>query len=145
MFELYERSIAKLELNQVLSQLSECAGSALGKSACLELCPTSDVEDVRTLLLQTTAALDLVALKGNLNFSGVCDVTASLERAERGGSLQPKELLEIAGVLRCTRNVKAYTEDDEQKTVLDNYFQVLVPNKFLEEKIYNSCPREIWT
>ncbi len=142
MFELYERSIAKLELNQVLAQLSECAGSKLGKEACVKLMPTSDVEDVRVLLAQTTAASDLTTLKGNLNFSGVCDVTTALERAERGGSLQPKELLEIAGVLRCTRNVKAYTEDDEQKTVLDDYFCVLVPNKFLEEKIYNSILSE---
>ena len=33
MFELYERSVAKLELNQVLSQLADCAGSELGKKA----------------------------------------------------------------------------------------------------------------
>ena len=142
MSELYARSIAKLELNQVLSQLSDCAGSVLGKAACLNLKPTSDAEDVRVLLAQTTAASDLVTLKGNLNFSGVCDVAASLERAERGGSLQPKELLEIAGILRCTRNVKAYTEDDIQKTILDDFFQVLVPNKFLEERIYNSILSE---
>ena len=142
MFELYERSIVKLELNQVLSQLSDCAGSSLGKAACLNLKPTSDVEDVRALLAQTTAASDLTTIKGNLNFSGVCDVTASLERAERGGCLQPKELLEIAGVLRCTRTVKAYTEDDEQKTVLSELFGILVPNKFLEEKIYSSILSE---
>ncbi len=142
MFELYERSIAKLELNQVLSQLSDCAGSALGKNACLNLEPTSDLEDVRALLAQTTAASNLTTLKGNLNFAGVCDVTASLERAERGGSLQPKELLEIAGVLRCTRNVKAYTAGDEQKTVLSELFDILVPNKFLEERIYNSILSE---
>ena len=142
MFELYERSIVKLELNQVLSQLSDCAGSTLGRAACLALKPTSDLEDVRAMLDQTTAASDLITAKGNLNFAGVCNVTASLERAERGGCLQPKELLEIAGVLRCARNVKAYTEDDEQKTVLSDLFQILVPNKFLEERIFSSILSE---
>lgn len=142
MFELYDRSIVKLELNQVLSQLSDCAGSILGKAACLALNPTSDLEDVRAMLDQTTAASELMTAKGNLNFAGICDVSASLERAERGGCLQPKELLEIAGVLRCARNVKAYTEDDVQKTVLDELFRILVPNKFLEERIFNSILSE---
>ena len=142
MFELYERSVAKLELNQVLCLLADCAGSELGKEACLNLIPSSDVADVCALLDQTTAASDLTTLKGNLNFSGVCDVTSSLDRAERGGSLHPKELLDIAGVLRCTRNAKAYTEDDEKKTVLSELFQILIPNKFLEEKIYSSILSE---
>ena len=46
MSELYEKSLVKLELDQVLALLSECAGSAGGKEACLALRPTSDLEDV---------------------------------------------------------------------------------------------------
>lgn len=142
MSELYQRSITKLELKQVLNQLADCASSTLGKNACLNLTPTSDLEEVHTLLNETTAAVDLSTQKGNLNFAGVCDVTASLERTDRGGCLQPKELLEIAGVLRCARNVKAYTENGEEKTVLSELFQVLAPNKFLEERIFNAILSE---
>ncbi len=142
MYELYERSIAKLELNQVLSQLADCAGSALGKRACLNLMPSSDLEEVQSLLAETTAASELSTLKGNLNFNGVCDVSPSLERAERGGSLQPKELLEIAGVLRCARSVKSYIHEDDSKTILDNLFQVLTPNKYLEERVFNAILSE---
>ena len=35
MSTLYEKSFTKLELDQVLVQLAECASSALGKQACL--------------------------------------------------------------------------------------------------------------
>ena len=50
MSELYEKSLLKLELDQVLALLAECAGSAGGKESCLALVPTSDLEDVNALL-----------------------------------------------------------------------------------------------
>ena len=135
MSELYEKSLLKLELDQVLELLRECAGSQDGKDACLRLRPVSDLEEVQLLLDQTTAASDLCTSKGNPSFSGVTDVSASLERAERGGTLQPAELLRIAGVLRCARNVKSYLSEDDKSTVLDSLFMALTPNKYLEDKI----------
>ena len=54
MSELYEKSLQKLELDQVLSLLAECAGSAEGKSACLRIRPSSDLDIVQELLGETT-------------------------------------------------------------------------------------------
>ena len=142
MSELYEKSLMKLELDQVLALLAECAGSTEGKAACLRLHPTSDLEDVQALLDETTAASDLCTKKGNPGFGEVRDVSASLERADRGGSLQPKELLHIAGVLRCARTVKGYVAEDEKATVLDPLFQALSPNKYLEDKIFGAILSE---
>ncbi len=135
MSDLYEKSLNKLELDHVLMQLADCAGSAEGKDACRRLHPSSDLDHINTMLSQTTAASDLSTRKGYPSFSAVTDVRASLERADKGGCLQPSELLHIAGVLRCTRNVKAYVEDDDSTTVLDVYFRMLSPNKYLEDKI----------
>ena len=123
MSELYQKSLLKLELDQVLQLLADCAGSQGGKEACLRVRPTSDLEDVELMLQQTTAASDLCTRKGNPVFGDVSDVSASLERADRGGSLQPKELLRIAGVLRCARNIKGYVSEDEKSTVLDVLFR----------------------
>ena len=135
MSELYEKSLYKLELDKVLEQLAECAGSEIGKESCRRLRPVSDLEEVQILLDQTTAASDLCTRKGNPSFSGVTDVSAALERADRGGSLQPVELLRIAGVLRCVRNIKSYCDEAEKATVLDPLFQSLTPNKYLEDRI----------
>ena len=142
MSELYDKSLIKLELDQVLSLLAECAGSQGGKESCLQLRPTSDLEEVELLLRQTTAASALCTKKGNPVFSNVCDVSASLERADRGGSLQPKELLTIAGVLRCARTIKGYVSEDDKATVLDALFNGLTPNKYLEDRIFGAILSE---
>lgn len=142
MSELYEKSLIKLELDQVLKLLSECAGSEGGKESCLHLKPTSDLEEVNQMLQQTTAASELCTRKGNPAFSDVSDVSFSLERADRGGSLQPKELLKIAGVLRCARNIKGFIAEDEKATVLDSLFHALTSNKYLEDRIFGAILSE---
>ena len=142
MSELYEKSLVKLELNQVLAMLADCAGSEGGKEACLKLRPTSDLEEVERMLGQTTAASELSTRKGYPAFASAADVSASLERADRGGSLQPKELLQIGGILRCTRSVKGYISEDDQETVLDELFRALIPNKYLEDRILGAILSE---
>ena len=142
MSELYEKSLVKLELNQVLAMLADCAGSEGGKEACLKLRPTSDLEEVEQMLRQTTAASELSTRKGYPAFASAADVSASLERADRGGSLQPKELLQIGGILRCTRSVKGYISEDDQETVLDELFRALTPNKYLEDRILGAILSE---
>ena len=142
MSELYEKSLLKLELDQVLALLAECAGSHDGKEACLRLRPSSDLEEVQELLAMTTAASELCTKKGNPSFADLKDPTAALERAERGGSLQPKELLGIAGVLRCARNIKSYESEDEKTNILDELFRALTANKYLEDRIFGAILSE---
>lgn len=142
MSELYQKSWQKLELHAVLEKLSACAGSSDGKAACLALTPTADLEDVQRLLDETTAASNLSTRKGYPGFGGAVNVLSSLDRAERGGALQPKELLQIAGVLRCARTVKDYIADDEEPTVLTPMFRMLTANKYLEERIFSSILSE---
>ena len=136
MSELYDKSRLKLELDRVLQMLSDCAGSADGKAACLALEPSSDLELVQERLEETTAATKMSTQKGYPGFADAMDVSQSLDRAERGGILQPKELLNIAAVLRCTRRVKGYVSEDEARNVLSPLFDMLTPNKYLEEKIF---------
>lgn len=142
MSELYEKSLMKLELNRVLDMLAERAGSEGAKEACRNLRPSSDLEEVQALLDQTSAACDLSTRKGYPAFGDAKDVSASLERADRGGTLSPKELLGIGGVLRCARTVKAYIADDEEPTVLDEMFKCLTANKYLEDRIFGAILSE---
>ena len=142
MSELYEKSLLKLELDKVLEMLSASAGSAGGREACLRLRPSSDLEEVQLMLQQTTDASDLCTRKGNPAFGDVNDMSASLERADRGGTLQPIELLRIGGILRCARNIKGYVSEDDKATVLDPMFGALTPNKYLEDKIFGAILSE---
>lgn len=142
MFDLYKKSLQKLELDRVLELLAECAGSQEGKASCRNLRPVSDLADVQMMLDETTAASDLCTRKGNPSFSDVKDVAASMDRANLGGTLQPVELLAIAGVLRCARITKGYISDDEKATVLDPLFHGLTPNKYLEDRIFGAILSE---
>ena len=142
MTELYEKSLRKLELDNVLAQLADCANSEDGKDRCRALKPLDDAEEIRLLQQQTTAACGMIVRRGAPGFHELKPVAASLERADRGGCLTPVELLRIAGVLRCICNVKAYYSEDGEPTVLDVYFQELSPNRYLEEKITNSILSE---
>lgn len=56
MTELYEKSLRKLELDNVLAQLADCANSEDGKDRCRALLPLDDAEEIRLLQQQTTAA-----------------------------------------------------------------------------------------
>ena len=142
MSELYDKSIQKLELDRVLCLLADCAGSADGKAACLALRPSSDLEDVTALLRQTTEAVNMSTQKGYPRFSELTDVSASLERAQRSGSLMPGEILKVGGVLRCARNVKAYVSEDDRDSVLYPTFDALCANKYLEDRIFGAILSE---
>lgn len=139
---LYQRSLKKLELDQVLLRLSECAGSAEGKAACLALQPLSDLEQVLTLLSETSQASELSEKNGYPAFQELVDISAELERADMGGSLQPVELLRVAGVLRCARKVKSYADTDVNYASLSQYFLMLTSNKYLEESIFGAILSE---
>lgn len=142
MSTLYEKSQIKLELNQVLEQLALCACSRDAKEACRQIKPVSDLYDVKAMQEETSAAVDLCARKGNPSFGDITDVSLWLDRAEKGGCLQPKELLSIGSLLRTTRTVKSYISEDEASTVLDSFFHILVPNKFLEDRILGAILAE---
>ena len=142
MSELYEKSLSKLELNGVLDLLAAQAVSDAAKEVCRNLKPETDAEEVRRLQEQTTAACKLISLKGSPSLGGIRDVGASLDRARRGGSLTPGELLKIASSLRVARTVKAYADTDAVSSCLDVYFWELTANKYLEDRISNSIVSE---
>ena len=142
MSELYEKSLVKLELDGVLDLLAAQAVSDAAKEVCRNLKPETDAEEVRRLQEQTTAACKLISLKGSPSLGGIRDVGASLDRARRGGSLTPGELLKIASSLRVARTVKAYADTDAVSSCLDVYFWELTANKYLEDRISNSILSE---
>ena len=142
MTELYEKSLKKLELHAVLEKLADCANSEEAKERCMKLLPLDDAEEIQILQQQTTAAVKLISMKGSPGFHSLKEIRPSLERADRGGCLTPKELLRIAGVLKCIRGAKSYYNGDYLQTDLDVYFQELTPNRYLEEKISNSIISE---
>ena len=143
MTELFEKSIRTLELPRVLGLLAEQAVSAEAKRRALALTPETEPEEVLRLLDETDAARDMIGLRGSPSFSGVKPVREALDRADRGGSLNPHELLTIAGLLTAARRTREYFNDDAaEKTAVDHLFRSLHGNRFLEDRIKSVLPDE---
>ena len=143
MSELFEKSIRTLELPRVLQLLADQAVSAEAKAKALRLRPETEPEEVLRLLDQTDAARAMIGLHGSPSFSGVKPVAEALDRADRGGSLNTRELLTIADLLTAARRAKEYFNDRaEEKTAIDQLFLSLHGNRFLEEKIKRCIPEE---
>lgn len=139
MTDLFEKSMETLELPRVLSLLADQAVTEEGKERARRLRPETDPAEVALRLQETTAAVNKMVLRGSPSFSGVKPVAGSLQRADMGGSLNTRELLDIAGVLAAARSAKEYGESDgEEKSPIDVLFHSLHPNRFLEDKITGS-------
>lgn len=137
----HEKSLITLELPAVLDMLAAQAVSETAKQNCLNLRPSVEKGEIRRRQAQTSAAKQMMVLKGSPSFYGIRDVRPSLSRADLGGTLNTTELLAIAKVLTCTRTIRAYGEHDRtlsERTAIDNLFASLRPVNHLEQKITSS-------
>ncbi|MBQ9393172.1 MAG: endonuclease MutS2 [Oscillospiraceae bacterium] len=136
MNELLEKSIHTLELPRILELLAQKAVSDEAKTRCLRLSPAEEFRDVQRLLDETDAARERLGLHGSPPFSGVKDVAPSLHRADQGGMLNTRELLDIAALLTAARRVADYdAERQGEPTAIDHLFSAIHANRHLEDQI----------
>ncbi len=139
MSELFEKSIRTLELPAVLEMLSARAVNEAAREKSRHIMPATDRQKVLRLLDETDAARERLGLYGSPSFSGVKDVSEPLARADRGGMLNTRELLNIAGLLTAARRVYEYdAERKGEATAIDRFFSALHTNKYLEDRIHGA-------
>ena len=139
MSELFEKSIRTLELPAVLEMLSAKAVSEAAREKSRHIMPATARQEVLRLLDETDAAKERLGLYGSPSFSGVKDVSEPLARADRGGMLNTRELLNIAGLLTAARRVYEYDEERKgEATAIDRFFSALHTNKYLEDRIHGA-------
>ena len=83
MTDLFEKSIQILELPKVLERLAGQAVTQEGKERCLALRPMTDPDDVQRALDETSAAVDMSALRGSPSFLSLIHISG--RGAHRGG------------------------------------------------------------
>ena len=136
MENLTDQSLRALEYDRILELLAEqcsCADSA-GKAHALR--PFADVAQAEREIARAEAAGRLTLKFGGPSFSGLADISPALHRAKIGSALSAGELLQVATVLGALRRLRQYRETAaSESTCLDEAFDSLAPNKYLEEKI----------
>ena len=132
-----EKQLTTLELNRILSYLSEEATMPEAKERALTIKPSRNFGEVKSLLQQTEDAYLFMAKYSAPGFSSCENVASFLTRAQVGASLSAKELLIVGELLKNIRTVKKWREDcsGTNETSIDCFFNALNPNNYLENKI----------
>lgn len=133
-----ERSLRVLEFNKIKENLRKYAVTSGGKELVDNLAPYSSAYEVREALEESREALELLIKKGNPPFEGLHDVREGIERAKKGGCLNPAQLLYIGNMLRCTSRIQEYLtrkEEEESFPKLEDLAYILTPIKNLENEI----------
>lgn len=133
-----------LELDKVLSMLAGYASAADSKEMALNLKPETNITIAKGELKKTEDAYILLAKFGGPSFGSIKNVNNSVARANAGGVLTMRELLDIAENLRVFRSLHEWRsrQSDEASYSIDVYFGSLRPNQYLESKISSSITSE---
>lgn len=138
------RHYKALELDKVLQMLSEYTACSDSREMALNLRPDPDIKTARSELQKTEDAFILLAKFGGPSFGSLKNVNNSLARANAGGVLTMRELLDIGENLRVIRSLHEWRsrQSEEAAYSVDLYFGSLRPNKYFETKISSAIISE---
>ena len=131
-----DKTLTTLEFDKILEMLAEHAATEGARGRCLSLMPSDDFDAVKLRQTRTEDAKRLVNFKGYPSFSAPESTVGASDRAYRGAVLSPRELLDVASLLRSARMLVDYVNTDKPfETSLDELFSRMLPNRSLEDRI----------
>ena len=140
-----EKSLRILEFNKIKDKIKKYARTNAGKENISDLAPYDNVYEINNKLDETNEALEVILDKGNPPLEGLFDIHEGVERARKGGTLTPEQLLKIGSTLRAARNMKEFFKrEDFEKAYerLEDLAYILTPVKNLEDDIERSIVSE---
>ena len=114
--QMQKRTLRVLEFTKIREQLADLAVTEMGREICLALEPETNLEEVRAAQKETEESTVVIQYLGSSPLSAFADVRSSLSLAEKGATLSPKALLEVATMLRVSRNVRDALVTDRETT-----------------------------
>lgn len=126
-----------LEFDKILERLQGYTESEPVKKRIYRLEPFSEKTDAERAQKETTEAMSTLLKLGSppVNLA-VADSRGSAKRAEQGGTLTARELMDISRLLYVARRMKSYLgETSEECAVLRDISERLLTAKALEDKI----------
>ena len=93
-----ERTLRVLEFTKIRDMLTEKALTDLGAEKCQALVPSTNFQEVTAWQEETEEALVVLTYLGGHPMAPFTDVRPYLNLCDKGATLSPKALLEIAGL-----------------------------------------------
>lgn len=137
MEQLAKKTFKILEFDKILNKLASYTESENVKKRITEMFPFSDIEEARAAQRETTEALITMLKLGSppVNLSAA-EVISPIKRAEQGGMLSTRELMDIARLFYIARRMKAYlSEAAEECTLLHEIEEEIITAKAFEDRI----------
>lgn len=140
----------KLEFNQIIQIIQGYCKTYLGKKLSLQLEPSFSFEKVRISLTKTMEATKLLYQKGLPPFAELNEMEIPLKTLESNQILSAKSLLDLAHLLKVSRELKEYfkeetlatSEQEEKSSLLQDYFSILYANPSIEKEIFDKISDE---
>ena len=133
-----------LEFDKVLGMLADLTTCSDSAELAKNLKPETNLSLACADLKKTEDAYILLAKFGGPSFGSLKNVNNSLARANAGGVLTIRELLDIGENLRVIRSLQDWRsrQSEESSYAIDLYFGSLRPNQYLENKISSAIISE---
>lgn len=97
-----------IELDKILQRLAGYCSCQDSRALALAIEPEKEIRDVRLLMQRTVDANTLTTRYATPSIGNVENCSAALKRAEIGARLSPKELLDVARVLRSIDTIERW-------------------------------------
>ncbi len=138
-----EKTLTTLEFDKIRALLAAVCPTEGAARAAYLLTPEIHIELAAKRQMRTSHAKRLCDAKGMPSFGGAKDISDVCERALKGAVLTPRELLDVAVILRTSRSLLEYIRSNRTfETVLDEVFERLIPSRPLEDRIARSIISE---
>lgn len=111
-----ERTLRVLEFTKIRDRLAEKALTDMGRERCEALTPSDNLQEILRMQAETEEATVIVQYIGGSPLIPFTDVRKSLALAEKGATLSPKALLEIAALLQAARTARKALDTERENT-----------------------------
>ncbi len=136
------RVLTVLEFDKVKEKLLELTRTSYGRSLTSSAFPTTDPDVVKESLEDTYEAYTYISKYGSLPIGSFPPVEESLKYIDAGGTLDMRQLLDVAIFLRSIIDLKKIVNDDKRQDLAEtNLFMsiaALEPEQRLQDEIF-SC------
>ena len=133
---MQQRTLRVLEFTRIRELLASHALTEMGKELCLQLEPDNNLAAIELTQRETEEATVVLHYTGGNPLSRFEDVRQSIRLAEKGASLSPRSLLDVAMMLRASRSAReALCTGKDNTPLLTARASALTPMRHLEQDI----------
>lgn len=137
-----KKTLNVLEYETIIKLLEDCASTELGKNRVHQIAVSSNIEEIKMALKETSEAQSIILKKGSLPIYSLSDVGRSLKLAEIGSSIDIGNILKIGGILKTARLVSGKISGVGELEIIKELSDGLYSDQLLEDSIFDSIISE---